>query len=188
MPILIIGNPAPIFAAEEEVLTHSGVLGMKWGIRRTPAQLGHPTSGDSESKGGGKTTGGPKGTKKVGGGKSSGKSSAPHPGTMNEEHLKKVISRLQMEENYSNLVARKKDRETSPLKKFASEAISNIGKQVLSTAVNKMVSKIFEKKTNTADFDFKDPSKQSPEKLKAAVSWYSMQAAYKKLRAAEDKP
>ena len=31
-------------------LYHFGIKGMKWGVRRTPAQLGHPTSSSVKSK------------------------------------------------------------------------------------------------------------------------------------------
>lgn len=36
--------------SEEKYLAHFGILGMKWGVRRTPAQLGHTPGMSSTTK------------------------------------------------------------------------------------------------------------------------------------------
>lgn len=63
-------------------LVHYGILGMKWGIRRTPAQLSRD-----------------RGTSK----KSS--SEKKNVKEMSDEELRKVVNRLQMERQYSQLSA-----------------------------------------------------------------------------------
>lgn len=40
----------PVCGVEYSVLCHHGVKGMKWGVRRTPEQLGHKPSGGSAGK------------------------------------------------------------------------------------------------------------------------------------------
>ncbi len=74
------------------VLAHHGVLGMKWGVRRTPAQLGKGKSSSSK-----KTTSDDshEDYKKAHSGKS--------VKTMSDAELRSKLNRLQMEKQYSQL-------------------------------------------------------------------------------------
>lgn len=74
-------------------LFHYGVLGMKWGVRRTPAQLAR-ARGDRTSTSSAKTN------------KSSSKtsSSSKKASEMTEDELKSKIQRLELEKRYSDLM------------------------------------------------------------------------------------
>ncbi len=63
-----------------KTLQHYGILGMKWGVRRTPAQLAR-ARGSSESKSDRKN--------KV--------------KSMSDEELQKAVNRIQLEQRYSQL-------------------------------------------------------------------------------------
>ena len=67
----------------DDYLKHYGILGMKWGVRRTPAQL-------ARAKGSSKKNSDGDGKKNV--------------KSMSDEELRKVVNRLQMERQYSQLM------------------------------------------------------------------------------------
>lgn len=121
-----------------EELRHYGVLGMKWGIRRTPEQLGHKPKGNSISSETSKQ-------------KTAAKPKTKSISDMTDEELRQRIQRMNMEEQYANLAARAKDRNTSALKKMASNALESLGRKGFDYAVQYAADKIFSKKDPDAE-------------------------------------
>ena len=97
----------------EDFLTHYGILGMKWGVRKAGG------SSSSKSSNRNKSTGTQKKSVE----------------NMSDDELRTAISRIQMEKQYKSLTA----KETSAGKKFASEVLSSAGKQVATAYTAKLM-------------------------------------------------
>ena len=138
---------------DRDYLEHYGILGMKWGVRRTPEELGHkPGVGKNKS-----------GERKKED-SSSKKFNLPKKASeMTDDELRSQVNRLNMEEQYRNLMARKKDAMTSPARKALIRALGLLGDKTLDFLVNKIMSRFnkeFDKEFNKEqDFtleEFKD--------------------------------
>ena len=109
-----------------EELYHYGIKGMKWGIRRTPEQLGHVITKSQSS--------GEKKTAKTSEKKMPGRSGQKTSSISNDE-LQRRINRLNMEERYEDLVARQKARSNTGVKATAKKLLGNaaedFGRQLL---------------------------------------------------------
>lgn len=92
-------------------LYHYGVKGMKWGIRRTPAQLGHRTKKSSTSQ------------------------RREEMKKMSDTELRNRINRIQMEKQYMQLTA----PNISPGKKFVKDVLVNAAKQTATNYVSKFM-------------------------------------------------
>lgn len=106
-------------------LTHFGILGMKWGVRRSKSQLGK----DSESK---------KVKSEEDDGVSTGKKTASSSGKskktpeFSDEELSQKVRRLQLEKQYRDLLP-KEEVKVNKGKEIAKEILINSGKSAAST-------------------------------------------------------
>ena len=94
-------------------LYHHGIKGMKWGVRRTPAQLGHKPSKLTTSQ------------------------RKSEMKKMSDTELRNRINRIQMEKQYMQLTA----PEVSAGKKFVKDVLVNAAKQTATSYVSKYMNK-----------------------------------------------
>ena len=99
-------------------LMHYGVLGMKWGVRRTPEQLGHK----------------PKTKKKMTADervKQQRRKDVQQRRTMSDQELKKKIERIKMEQQLVELT----EKDLHPGRAFAKQVLNSSGSSVAKTVV-----------------------------------------------------
>lgn len=126
---------------ENNTLVHYGIKGMKWGIRRTDAQLerarGKPKSDDSKVP------------KKTDGGTSAQKKKSISE--MSEDELRKEVNRLNLEKQYRDLMKQmmpppKKsvlEKGKDFIEDVTVDSARNIGKQLVTYAMGTAVNKTF---------------------------------------------
>ena len=131
-------------------LMHYGVPGMKWGVRRTPAQLGRKKTSSSKSLFGKKKSKAKAKTKS----ESSKEETAPKKKSvkeMSDEELNAAIRRMQLEQTYASLSPQKVSTGKAVAKRILNNivvpAAEDVGRQMVKTALtragNKTLAEVF---------------------------------------------
>lgn len=171
-------------------LEHHGIKGQKWGIIRTPEQLGH---GPKRKSGNEKEASGERGNSKGGGskggkaGKEKSEQETPSIASMSDDELRARISRLDMELRYSELMARRNPKKTSLTKKLLNEAAENLGRKALGVAVDSIISGASGKTKKEEKFDINkykdaDVSKLDADTISKVAKWYQNATSIEKYR------
>lgn len=138
-------------------LYHHGILGMRWGVRRTKSQLGYKTGNGRKRQGDDSDVYG----KAVSSVKSGGSNKSKSIANMTDDELRNHINRLQMERQYLDLekqisaytpqqVSRGKKFMKSMEKDVITPALKDAGKNLLTKFLNKKGAELLgldEKKT-----------------------------------------
>lgn len=125
---------------EDMALAHHGIKGMRWGVRRTPAQLGHR----SPSKAAKRSREGPKKENPEQTGRSAGSKKSVHE--LSDAELKEAISRLELEKRYRELARSSEPPKTNEGRKFVENVIKksgeNIATQFTTYVMGTMINKV----------------------------------------------
>lgn len=169
-------------------LAHYGVVGMKWGVRRTPEQLGRASSKKSNKRPFVSITinKGAKRTESRKEAKAKAKAAKRNPrADMSDDQLSSEVKRLRLESEHKRLVADLYPQKQSVIKKLVTDAAINIGRMALNKIGENIVNNAFKEKFNPKDYEIDDVSKADPKKLKKALEYKRDQTAYTRMTEAK---
>lgn len=170
-------------------LAHYGVVGMKWGVRRTPEQLGRASSKKSNKRPFISLTinKGAKKTESRKEAKAKAKAAKRNPrADMSDDQLSAEVKRLRLESEHKRLISDLYPQKQSVIKKLVTDAAINTGRLALNKIGENIVNNAFKEKFNPKDYEINDVSKADPKKLKKALEYKRDQAAYTRMTKPKD--
>lgn len=164
-----------VITTDKNYISHHGIKGMRWGVRRTPEELGHvPAKTGSEKI--------KMAVKKAIESRKArvqtrSENKTKYTKDMTDADLRKAIDRKRLEKEYETLLSEEKSRKNSEVKTMFSNAVRELGKRALGVAVDKIIDGL-KNKNNEGDFtydDFKklDLSNASKKEIDDALTWYN---------------
>ena len=145
-------------------LYHYGILGMKWGVRRTPAQLGHIVSAGHKKLKNVIDENKQKKANKKAEEEHMSMPSVRKTRKMSDSDIKAKIERLKLEKEYKQLLNDTRNESRNRGKQFIASILETSGKNILTQlsayGMGILVNKIFEKKVGEKVVDPKNIQKK----------------------------
>ena len=146
---------------DRSALIHYGIKGMKWGVRRTPEQLGHKPANPRAKRisvtinGGGKKTSDSAKTesKPAEKPKVEGKTEvrrSKRASEMSDNELRAAINRIEMERKYAQLTAPQKSKGRKIVGEILGTAAKQTAQKYTTQAMNKLVENLLKKMTSNS--------------------------------------